>query len=261
MITFQKYVKATSLQEAYELNQGKKNLVIGGMLWVRMGKGNFNTVIDLCNLGLGSIEEDEEEFRIGATVTLRQLELHEGLNRYTCGTVAKAVESIVGVQFRNLATIGGSIFGRFGFSDLLTVFQAFDTEVELYNGGRMSLEEFAVSKMDSDILVRLIVKKKKGRFAYQSMRNARTDFPVLTCAVSFLDGEYKAAIGARPGKAMVFRDELGLLIGGISAESAAAFAAQVAANVPTRSNVRGSAEYRTHLAQVLTERALMEIAQ
>ena len=143
MITIQKYVKASSLQEAYELNQNKRNTIIGGMLWLRMGRGSVNTAIDLGDLGLNTIEEDEESFRIGAMVTLRQLELHQSFNAYTDGTASKAVQDIVGVQFRNLATVGGSIFGRFGFSDVLTVFQAYDTYVELYQGGIIPLEDFA----------------------------------------------------------------------------------------------------------------------
>lgn len=261
MITIQKYVRATSLQEAYELNQNKRNMIIGGMLWIRMGKGNFNTAIDLSGLGLNTIEEDEECFRIGAMATLRQLELHQSFNSYTDGTAAKAVQDIVGVQFRNLATVGGSIFGRFGFSDVLTVFQAYDSYVELYQGGIIPLEDFVMLKPDNDILVRLIVKKRPGKFAYQAMRNARTDFPVLTCAVSRVAGEYKAVIGARPGKAMVLRDAENILKDGINEASASIFASYVAKRIPTGSNVRGSAAYRTHLAEVLTSRALLTLQE
>ena len=32
MVTIQKYVKAQSLEEAWKLNQGKKNRILGGML-------------------------------------------------------------------------------------------------------------------------------------------------------------------------------------------------------------------------------------
>ena len=56
---------------------------------------------------------------------------------------------------------------------------------------------------------------------------------------------------------MVLRDEKGLLAGGISKESAAAFAADVAARVPVGANSRGSAAYRTHLAEVLTRRCVL----
>lgn len=259
MVTIQKYIRAQSLEEAYTLNQGKNNRIIGGMLWLKMGKGAIGTAIDLCGLGLDTIQETEEQFSIGAMVTLRQLELHEGLNAYTQGAAAAAVKDIVGVQFRNLATVGGSIWGRFGFSDVLTVFLAMDTYVELYQGGIIPLEEFAAMKYDNDLLVRVIVKKRPGTFVYQTMRNQRTDFPVIACAVSQLDGKHRAVIGARPGRAMVIRDENDLLANGITEESAKAFAAFAAENTPTGSNVRGSAAYRTHLIRVLTERALLEL--
>ena len=85
MITIQKYVRAQSLEEAWQLNQNKRNRILGGMLWLRLGKGTVNTAIDLCDLGLDQIEETAEEFSIGCMTSLRQMEQHEGLNAYTCG--------------------------------------------------------------------------------------------------------------------------------------------------------------------------------
>ena len=259
MMNIQNYVRVKSLEEAFALNQKKQNRIIGGMLWLKMSNGNVGTAIDLCDLGLDTIEETDEQFTIGAMVSLRQIELHEGLNTYTQGAAAAAVRDIVGVQFRNLATVGGSLWGRFGFSDVLTMFLAMDTYVELYQGGVIPLAEFAQMKYDRDILVRVIVKKAPGAFAYQAMRRQRTDFPVLACAVSKVDGAYRAALGARPGRAILLTDEEGILAGGVTAESAKAFAAYAAAHTPTQSNLRGSAEYRTHLVRVLTERALLAL--
>ena len=115
MLSFNQYVRAQSLEEAYTLCQKKSNVVLGGMLWLKMQKKNAGTAIDLCDLGLDQIEESEEEYRIGAMVSLRTLENHAGLNALTQGAMAEAVKHIVGVQFRNLATAGGSIYGRFGF--------------------------------------------------------------------------------------------------------------------------------------------------
>ena len=259
MITIQKYVRVQSLEEAYTLNQSRRNRIVGGMLWMKMGSGSIDTAIDLCDLGLDAIEETEDAFRIGAMVTLRDLEKHLALNACTNNAVQHAVQDIIGVQFRNMATVGGSLWGRFGFSDVLTVFLALDAQVELYKGGIMPLEQFAVMKPDNDIIVRLIVQKTPGRFVYTAMRNQRTDFPVLTCAVAEMGGEYRAVIGARPGRAMVVRDEQGILAGGVNAESAAAFAKYVSESVPTGSNTRGSAAYRKHLAKVLTERSIKEL--
>ena len=134
MVTIQNYIRVKSLEEAYQLNQKKGSCIIGGMLWTKMQNRTILTAIDLCDLKLDQIEETENEIIIGSMVSLRQLELHRGLNNYTQNSVRDAVKDIVGVQFRNLATVGGSIWGRFGFSDVLTVFLAMDTYVELYQG-------------------------------------------------------------------------------------------------------------------------------
>lgn len=259
MLTIRNYVKVQSLQEAYELNQKKTSCIMGGMMWLRMGNKNIQTMIDLCNLNLDTIEETEEEFSIGAMVTLRQLEKHEGLQKYTEGAIANAVKDIVGVQFRNTATVGGSIFGRFGFSDVMTIFLAMDTYVELYQEGVIPLSQFVTMKRNRDLLVRLIVKKKPAKFTYLTMRNTRTDFPVLTCAVSKIETEYRAVIGARPMIAKIIFDEQHILASGIKEETAEQFAAYVAEHTGAGSNMRGSAAYRTHLAKVLTKRAVLEL--
>ena len=114
MLRIKEYVKAASLEEAYELNQKRSNRVLGGMLWMRMSDVQVQKAIDLSGLGLDTIEETDTEFIIGAMVTLRELELHSALNDYFENAIRDAVQDIVGVQFRNLATVGGSVFGRFG---------------------------------------------------------------------------------------------------------------------------------------------------
>ena len=248
MIPIQKYVRAQSLEEAWQLNQNKRNRILGGMLWLRLGKGSVSTAIDLCDLGLNTIEETEDAFSIGAMATLRDIEMHAGLNAYADGAVANAVKDIVGVQFRNMATVGGSIWGRFGFSDVLTVFLAMDSYVELYKGGIIPLEQFSKMKKDNDILVRLIVKKTPCKIVYSSVRNQRTDFPVIACAGSFMNGQYHAASGARPARAMLLRSE-----------KAEDFADFVAENAPTEGNIRGSAAYRTHLIKVLAARSMNKL--
>lgn len=259
MMTIKNYVRAQSLEEAYTLNQKRSSRVLGGMVWLKMTKSNVGTAIDLCDLGLDTIEETEDSFAIGAMVTLRQLETHTGLNAYTNGAAAACVRDIVGIQFRNCATVGGSIYGRFGFSDVLTFFLTTDCTVELYKGGMVSLEEFSKMKKDRDILVRIHVKKTPGKFIYRAVRNARTDFPILTCALSETDGTHKAAFGARPGRAIVVRDDKGILTKGLTEESILAFADYAAKTVPTGKNLRGSAAYRTKLVQVECERALRQL--
>ena len=154
MVTIQNYVRVKNLEEAYTLNQKKGSMILGGMLWTKMQDRTIQTAIDLCELGLDRIDENADAFFIGAMVSLREIELHEGLYAYTQGAVRDALKDIVGAQFRNLATVGGSIWGRFGFSDVLTMFLAMDTYVELFQGGIIPLQEFAEKKPDRDVLVR-----------------------------------------------------------------------------------------------------------
>ena len=198
------YAKVSDLAEAYELCQKRSSLVVGGMVWMKMTHITKRTIVDLSGLGLDAIEEKEGEFSIGCMCSLRQLETHEGLNRYFDGIFRECTRNIVGVQMRNCATVGGSIFARFGFSDILTCLLALDAYVELYHEGTIPLSEFAarpVRRDQKDILVRIIIKKDGRKAAYTSQRNSRTDFPVIACCVSNLGNKWFVSVGARPAKA------------------------------------------------------------
>ncbi|MDO4305840.1 MAG: FAD binding domain-containing protein [Eubacteriales bacterium] len=261
MLKIKNYVKVKSVAEAYELNQKRTACVLGGMVWLKMGNRNVSTAIDLSGLGLDAIKETEEEFVIGCMTTLRDLEMHPALDAFSHGAIRESLRHIVGVQFRNCATVGGSIYGRYGFSDVLTMFLAMDTWVELYQGGRISLAEFAVMKKDNDILEHIIVKKTPVFCAYLSQRNTETDFPVLTCAASLVGEEARTVIGARPGRAVIVEDANGILQGFkemTNKQRAAAiqsFAEYASQNVPVGGNMRASAQYRALLVKILTRRA------
>ena len=115
MLKIKEYVKVKDLEEAYLLNQ-KRTACAWRDGMAEMGNRNVSTAIDLSGLGLDTIEETEEEFRIGAMTSLHALETHKGLEAYTKDAMKESLRHIVGVQFRNCATVGGSIFGRYGFS-------------------------------------------------------------------------------------------------------------------------------------------------
>lgn len=271
MFTINNYVVATSLEEAYTtLTKNKSNKILGGTLWMRMGSMNIHTAIDLGKLGLDQIVETEDSFEIGAMCTLRMLECHEGLKAYKGGIVANCVKDIVGVQFRNGATIGGSIFSRFGFSDPLTALLALDTYVELYKGGTISLEEFIKSPYEKDILVKIIIKKEalpqyNDKGIYLTERLAHTDFPVLAVALTQGESGYKIAVGARPSKAtlahgaMAYINEVNNKGEALSDEVITTCAHKVVEELNFASNMRGSKAYREHLAVVLIKRALIQL--
>lgn len=262
MLTIKNYVRPKTLDEAYTLCQKRTNVVLGGMLWLKMQNRTVANAIDLCDLGLDQIREKEDGWHIGAMVSLRTLELHPGLNQMTQGAFADAVCHIVGVQFRNCATVGGSIYGRFGFSDVLTLFAVLQAKVCLHHRGVMELSEFMeLPRSAHDILTEIIVPKKQMAVRYLTQRNTETDFPVVACAVSAIDGVWTCAVGARPEKAVVMTDDTGMLQKGITPETAAAFGDKIADQTRFGSNVRGSVAYRRKVCSVLIRRAVLSIKE
>ncbi len=262
VITIGNYVKPKTLEEAYELNQARSSRVMGGMMWMRLGNARVKTIIDLSDLGLDQIEDEGNVIKIGAMCTLRQIEQCEALKELYGDGIAESVRHIVGVQFRNQATIGGSIYGRFGFSDVLTAFLALDTFVELYDGGTIRLSEFVNRRPDKDILLSIIVRKSKRKFRYESIRQTKTDFPVIACSVvtGMVHGQetWYFSVGARPMKAALLEKQWEIP-SDASEEMIAEYAKQAASEFTYGSNMRGSAEYRQHLAEVLIRREMASI--
>jgi CO/xanthine dehydrogenase FAD-binding subunit len=261
LFTIKNYVVVKDLEEAYTLNQKRNNVVLGGIAWLKMGERNIQNAIDLSGLGLDKIEETEEAFEIGCMVTLRDLETHPVLNSYFNGAIAKSTEHIVGVQFRNCATVGGSIFSRFGFSDLLTCFLALDAYVQLYKGGVIPLAEFAEMPRDNDILVKLIIKKDAREVSYLTHRRTATDIPVIACTVARVNHKWQVVLGARPSKAKLLLDKEQMLSHNPTEEEITKFIEYIKENIQFGSNMRANAEFRQHLAGVLCKRGIKEIAE
>jgi CO/xanthine dehydrogenase FAD-binding subunit len=191
--------------------------------------------------------------------TLRDLEVHKALNSYFNGAITKSLIHIVGVQFRNCATIGGSIYSRFGFSDILTALMALDAYVELYKGGIIPLEAYKDMQYDNDILLRIIIKKDSRLVSYMTHRMSATDIPTLAVAVSRNEGKWRVVLGARPQKAMAVKHSEEMLSEIPSREEIDSLLSSIIKNVKFESNMRGSKEYRQVLAKVLINRAIEEI--
>lgn len=259
MLQFKNYARPETVEEAYELlRKGRMNRVLGGGVWLRLQERRISTVIDLSGCGLDKVEETEDSFRIGAMVTLHQLETHAAFNDATCHVFEHAVRDIVGTQMRNCATVGGSVFGRFGFSDVLTALLALDCEVELAGAGIVSLATFVNMPYERDVLAHVIVHKHDYAANFQAVRRSATDFPVLNVCAARWDG-WHVAVGARPTRARLLEGERLSLPAEFTPEQLDA-ACDRLAELPVGSNMRGSERYRRHLARELGRRAICQAA-
>lgn len=255
-----KYLVPNSLEEAFGLLQEEKSIVIGGGAFLHLGKRNVNNAIDISKIVKESIEEGEEYIEIGALTTLETIENDSILKNYFNGLLRETVKNIMGVQIRNMATIGGAISGKYGFSDIITSLLALDAEVEFYKNGRMKLSHYLEGKWDKDILIKVLLKKNTGVSKYLNLRNTFTDFSILNVAVSKLDNNCTIVVGSRPGiakKAITAMEYINKE--GINEESAR-IAGEMASNSLTfGDDLRASAIYRKEICMVLVKRALLEV--
>ena len=246
MAQYKNYVIAQTLDEAYELNAKKSTVIVAGNMWLRMCGMRRQTALDLSALGLDFIKEDEQGFTIGAMTTLRTMETHPALNAAFGGVFARAFEPIVGTQFRNGATVGGSVFSRFGFSDVSTLLLAMGAKVVTHARGEVPLDEFQKEKWDRDILTAIRIEKGRSA-AIESVRLSKTDIPVLVCAASADERGVRVALGSRPARAMIVAED---------AKPEELDYMRMAADIPMGTNARASEAYRRKVAPVLMERAV-----
>jgi CO/xanthine dehydrogenase FAD-binding subunit len=258
-------IQPNNIDEAYEiLNSGKNNFILGGCCFLRMGNLNINKAIDISKLNLDFIEENDEFIEIGAMTPFRKIEISKSINENFSGILSKAVSNIVGIQFRNLATIGGTVYSRYGFSDLITALLVLDTTVFLYKGGEILLEKFLEkgAENNKDILLKVRIKKNKGKYCFLDMRNSKSDYAILNSAVSNEDGKFRIVIGARPGRAKLSEKASEFLseneLSDININNSINIMSE---EIKFGTNFRGSAEYRKEISKVLIRRCIMEVSK
>lgn len=259
MFQIDRFVCATDLHEAYGvLQKDPKATVLGGCGYLRLGRRTIPTAIDLSHLGLDFIEEKETSIEIGAMTSLRRLETNTLLKDHFGTLFVDTVKGIVGVQFRNCVTLGGSVAGRYPFSDPITALMALEAELEFFNHGRVSLAVYLNSKGFRDILVKIILPKDGRKTSFASLRKTSTDYSVLNVAVSRkVDDSFKIVVGSRPGRAIYDPvTEKFLQSEGLTEQTIKKAGTLVAENLQFGDNPRASREYREAICPVLVRRAL-----
>jgi len=256
----QLYFKPASVAEAVDLlAEHPGAVIIGGGAFVRLGSRKVEVAVDLYDAGLDFIRRTDAGLELGAMATFRLLETDPQVRGYADGLLARSVERIVGVQMRNITTVGGTLYGRYGFSNLITALLAVDAEVELHKAGRMPLDRFFTTKPDPrDILTGVVLPDLPWRAAWQDLTRTVNDYAVLNAAVALHDGGTRVVVGARPGRgARCPGAEEALQAGGEEAPRMAGEAA--ASELEFGDDVRGSADYRRELCRTLVTRAVREV--
>ena len=172
MLAFMKVLQPKTVEEAYELaTKNKTAPMLAGGCWFRLGRRTWPAVIDMASLDLRYVREEDNEFVIGAMATQGDVERFEPLQQFCGGAVVKGVKEILGIQFRNTATMG-----------IIPALLAVHADIVTFKGGRMSMQDYMTYR-ERDILVEIRIPKVEVPVAVEALRISRGDFPVLTGAI------------------------------------------------------------------------------
>lgn len=252
------FVSVGSWQEAYKLLKASpKNKILGGGLWLKKGNAQVDTLIDLSRLNLNKIEDKGNYIEVGSMVTQRELELSPLIKSLSNGVISEAVSQIMGPGFRNLATVGGSIYGKYGFSDLIAVLLGFEVQLQFYPSKTMSLEEYLTQPGFYDgILTHIRIQKKESKAFFKKVCLTALDYPILNVCIT--KGEkYVVVVGSRPLVATRLVKTMEYLNnGGQDFKEAARIAVE---EIKVGDSVATKGEYRKQLTKVYVERGLEEV--
>ena len=250
------FQRVSSLEEAYKLvKESPRNKIVGGGLWLKKGGAEVDTLIDLSLLGLNKIEDKKDYVEVGAMVTQREFEL----SKLVPEMARNAVKSIMGPGFRNIATIGGSVYGKYGFSDVVTGLLGYKVDLVFYPDAVVSLSDYVKKPGFYDgILAHIRIYKENLKAFFKKVEITALDYPILNVAVT-KGKEYRVVVGSRPLVAVrCEKAEAYLNEGGKDFAKAAEIAVE---ELKFGDSIATKGEYRKHLALTYVRRGLEEVSK
>jgi carbon-monoxide dehydrogenase medium subunit len=276
------YVRPTTLEEALQaVAEGGEDVKIlaGGQSLIpvmRLRLAAPETVVDLGRITeLRGVRDDGDALVIGAMTTHSDV-LADGLIAQHAPLIAQATETVADRQVRHRGTFGGALAHADPAGDLPAVALALDAEFVLAGpSGRRTVpaREFFVDYLttalaEGEILVEVRVPKLAGRWGmhYEKFNRVAQAWSIVAVAAAVRreNGHIaEARIGLTnmgPTPLRAGATEAALAGAEATADAIAAAAARAAEGTSPSSDLNAQADYRQHLAQVLTRRAVSAAA-
>jgi carbon-monoxide dehydrogenase medium subunit len=259
------YVRAGSVEEAVALlrqHGDEAKLLAGGHSLLPMMKVRLAAPSVLVDVGgiaeLSYVRVDGSDLAVGATTT-HQTVATSGLVHEQVPLLAWAAGLVGDPQVRHRGTIGGSLAHADPAADLPMALSAVDGRVVVRGpGGRREIGAddffqgyFETALEPDEMLVEVRLPVRPGQpWGYQKFTRRANDWAIV--GVAAVGGRVSLAnMGPAPVRAAATEQALA---GGASAAEAAALAATEA---DPAEDMHADADYRRHLARVLTRRALV----
>ena len=272
------YARANSIDEALSLlaqNEDAK-ILAGGHSLIPAMKLRLTQPSLLVDIGrikdLAYIREEDGQIRIGAATTHYQIESSDSLKQI-CPLLPDCASHIGDVQVRNKGTIGGSVAHADPAGDWPAAIIALGVEMIAIskNGERtIKADDFFVDLLTTalepgEILREIRINKTNGPAAqaYAKMHHPASGFAVVGVAANLslsADGHCeRASIGVTGVSSKVYRAsavESALSGAKLDAQAISNASAHAADGVDINGDLFASADYRRHLANVYTRRAI-----
>ena len=275
------YVAATTVEEALAaLSQaGDDGKVLAGgqslLPVLRLRLATPTMLVDLNKISeLRGVRDDGDATVVGAMTTHHDV-LHDPLVREHAALLALATQTVGDPQIRHRGTLGGALVHADPAGDLLAPVVALDAEMVIVGpGGRRTVpgeaffvDLFTTAVQPDELLVEVRIPKKTGWGAhYEKFQRVAQAWSIVAVAAAVRTeggsiAEARVALtnmAATPVRATGV--EQALVGQPANAETIRAAAEHAAEGTSPMSDGNADADYREHLARVLTGRAVAAAA-
>lgn len=266
MLKIKEYLKPETIEKAYEMGSLPNSLYVsGGLIAAQLKISRLERLVDLKTLGMDKIE-DGKIVKIGANAKLTALMKDPILSSQNNGFFKEVAKEIGSTQIRNMATIGGSIAFKLGWSDVITVFMAAESQVEFYDGSfhKMTLENFVKDGKRDQIITAVYLPKNANFMAFEKFAKSTFDIATLNLGIALsLENdrikEITVVVGSRPMISERIREVEDFLRGEDPLNSIDKAAKLMENVVKVGTDMRASAKYRKVLAGALLKKAMRRI--
>jgi carbon-monoxide dehydrogenase medium subunit len=275
------YVAPSTVEEALGLlaeHGDDAKIIAGGQSLLPVLRMRLNApelVIDLGKIeALRGVRDDGDAIVIGAMTTHHDVQ-HDPLVKEHALLISKAETEVADPQVRHRGTFGGALAHADPAGDLGAPALALDAELVVAGqGGTRTIaaadffvDLFTTAMEENEILTEIRVPKRSGWGAhYEKFVRVAHQWPIVAVAAAVkVDGgtisEARVGLtnmGSTPLRARAVEEAL---VGQQATEDAVRQAAATAAEgTHPPSDLNGDADYRRHLATVLTRRAVLAAA-
>ena len=257
------YARASSVEEASKLlnKYGEDAKVLAGghslIPLMRLRLAQPSALVDINGIKeLDHIKEQGGTLHIGALTRHHTIQ-HSQVVKDKLPILAEIASEVGDNQVRNMGTIGGVIAHADAAGDYPTLALILDADIvtnqRTIHAKDFFKDLFTTALGPDEIVTEVVFPVATGPHKYVKFRRRLFDWAIVGAAAQKVDGGWRIGltnVGATPVRATAVEEALHK---GAKPEEAAQHAAD---GLNPSSDLRASAEYKKHLARVLTKRAI-----